>query len=428
MKANGRAAPCGWGNFPRPVVSRNDAGDNGDELTVNVSPGWCLMLRLIWIACLFILAADSAAAQAPKPDPAAELFKPGVPVPKFKITLDDDNLKQLNKDPRKYVRAAVDINGQNFPDVGIHIKGAAGSSRGWNDRPALTLNFDKFTKSQTWLGLDKIHLNNSVQDGSFFNEILGSELAAALKLPTARTAHAVLELNDKSQQRRKLGIYVLKEGYNRAWLQRAFPEGPNGNLYDGGFLQDIDGNLKLDSGNGANKDELKKLADACREGDAKKRFERVSALVDVNLIACNIALQYVTCDWDGYVRNRNNYRLYFRSNDGKAVLIPHGMDQLFGNLNDSLRPGAGGMIARAFMESDDGRKLVDAKMREIVEKHFKPDLFNKRIDEWVVHMKDSLKGSSNEQWGKDFENNAKGVKDRLKQRYDYLVRELPKLK
>ena len=76
----------------------------------------------------------------------------------------------------------IEEGGKTYENVGIHLKGAAGSFRGIDDRPALTLNFDKFQKGQDYHDLDKIHLNNSVQDPSYLNELICSELGAALNL------------------------------------------------------------------------------------------------------------------------------------------------------------------------------------------------------------------------------------------------------
>ncbi|MFM7151385.1 MAG: CotH kinase family protein [Gemmataceae bacterium] len=384
------------------------------------------LLVVAWL----ILASSPLQAQNPAkmPIPSDVVFEPSGKVPRFQITLDPENLKKLGENPRNYVKATVVIDGSSFPEVGLRLKGAAGSFRGWQDRPALTLNFDKFRNGQNWLGLDKIHLNNSAQDGTLFNEILGSEIARAMDLPTARAGHAIVELNDKAQGKRPLGIYVLKEGYNRGFLRRNFPRADRGNLYDGGFLRDIDQPLELEAGEDVKHADLKKLTTACQEGDVNKRFQKVCELLDTDRFYTNIALQVLTCDWDGYVRNRNNYRIYFREKDNKAVFIPHGMDQLFGNPQDGLRPGFESLVARAIMSHPDGRKLADARLREMVQKHFQVDRLHKRIDEWVAKFKESVKGTPYEPLGKDLEERAKAIKNQVSARADYLKRELPNLK
>lgn len=357
-----------------------------------------------------------------KKDPSDEVFKPAGAVPKFKITVDPDALKVLKKEPRKYVRCTVQIGDARFEDVGIHLKGAAGSYRDWDDRPALTLNFDKFKDGQMWQGLDKIHLNNSAQDGSVMHEILASEMYRAIGVPTARAAHAMVELNG-----RKVGLYGLKEGYNGTWLERNFPGATKGNLYDGGFLQDIDADLELDEGKDVKRADLKAVVKACRDGDAKKRYEAVERLVDVDLFVKMAVVQALTCDWDGYPRNRNNYRVYFPPKDGKAVFVPHGLDQLWQNPGEGIWPGWGGMVAQAVLDHPDGKKNGIAAYKEVVEKQFVLDTLNKRIDEWGNRAKEAVTALNKDQ-AKHYENELKGLKDRLKQRADVLKRELPKLK
>lgn len=379
---------------------------------------------LIWSAILAVTLPVVAQQPKPeaKPDPSAELFNPAKAVPKFKVTVDPDNLKLLKKDPRTYVRCTVQVNGDTFENVGIHLKGAAGSYRDWDDRPALTLNFDKFKSGQKLKGLDKIHLNNSAQDGSVMNEILFSEMALAMGVPTARAGHAIVELNG-----RKMGLYGLKEGYNETFIQRHYPKATGGNLYDGGFLQDIDAELRLDNGPGCERKDLKALVKLCQERDAKKRYEAVTTAVDADIFITDTALQMLGGDWDGYQRQRNNYRLYFPPNGGKAVFIPHGKDQLWQNPQDALWHGWGGMVARAILDHPDGKKQFIAKLKEVVEKQFNLDKLNKRIDEWAKPAKEAV-ATVNKDWAKGYENEINGLKDRLKQRADYVKKELPKLK
>lgn len=382
-----------------------------------------------WVILLaWPLVVDAQAKPEPKTetkekvDKTSEIFKPGA-VHRIKIDVPEEELKKLMGNPRNYVKCTLQFNDEKFTDVGIHLKGAAGSFRGWNDKPALTINLDKFRANQDYKGLDKFHLNNSVQDGTFMNEIMFSEIALKMGIPTARAGHAIVTLNG-----RKWGLYVLKEGYDGGFVKRNFPKATGGNLYDGGFLQDVDnGNVKLNDGPGNERKDIKELAKACQMGDAKKRYEAVSKLLDVEKFCADAALQTIMCDWDGYHRNRNNYRVYFPPNGGKAVFIPHGKDQLLQNPNEGLWHGWQGMVTRAVLEHEEGKKIYAAKMREIYEKHFDLKAINDRIDEWIKPTKEALNAFEKNS-GNFLENEAKGLKDRYKQRYDYLKRELPKFK
>lgn len=353
-------------------------------------------------------------------DATADLFKPTGPVPRFKITVEKATLAMLVKEPRKYVRATVRVGDITLKDVGLHLKGAAGSYRNWDDKPALTLNSNAFAKGQTYRGLDKFHLNNSVQDNSYLNEMLCAEMALAAGLPASRATQVLVELNG-----RYVGIYVLKEGFDRTFLKRHFAD-PHGNLYDGGFLLDIDGPLRLESGPGNDRKDLQALTQACREGDLKKRFAAMDKLLDVDRFVTNMALQMMTCDWDGYVRNRNNYRVYFHPKGGKAVFLPHGMDQEFQDTNNALW-GFGSIVANALMETPEGKAKYLARLKEFAEKYFVVEKLHKRIDEVTPRLFEALatidKGMAD--W---YKNEVRAEKDRIAQRGEYIKRELPKLK
>lgn len=376
-------------------------------------------MRLIWIVPMFVLTTNILA-QAPA-DKAAELFNPKSPPLKIEITVDKANKAQLDKDPRKYVRCTFKAGDTTFDDVAIHLKGAAGSFRGFDDKPAFTINFDKLKKDQAFFGLDKIHLNNSVQDGSYFNEIIAADLCARAGLPAARFIHVRLELNG-----RKVGMYLLKEGYDKTFLKRYFSDA-SGNLYDGGFLQDIDAPLKQDSGSGKGHADLKVLVAACREGDAKKRWEALQKNLDIDRFVTLCVMETLIGDWDGYARNRNNYRLYHDPKTDKFVFIPHGKDQLFQNPGEGLWHGWQGMVANAVLNHPEGKKLYIAKMNQVVKDVFTVDSVNKLVDDYVPRAKE-IAAKIDPNWPKGFEGEANNVKKRVKDRIDFVNRELKNLK
>src|SRR5262249_52145143 len=372
--------------------------------------------------CLpFVLIFTLSARSADKPDPSAEFFKPTGPVPVFRIEVDKAGVDSLRREPRKYVKCNFKVGDETFKDVALHIKGAAGSFRGWDDKPALTLNMHHFAKGQLFHGIDKFHLNNSVQDPTYMDEILCSGISLEAGLPTPRATHAVVELNG-----RKVGFYVLKEGFDKTFLRHHFTD-VTGNLYDGGFLQDIDAPLKLDNGTPNDHKDLKALLAACREPNAEKRVAALDKVLDIDRMVTNACLQIIACDWDGYCRNRNNYRVYFDPKSGKAVFFPHGMDQMFNSPQEGLWPGWGGLAARAVLETPEGKKRVIARLKEMTEKQVNLEKIFKRIGDLGPRAREAMesvgKGS-----GKAYDDQVRALKERLKQRAEYLKKELPKLK
>lgn len=299
-------------------------------------------------------------------DREADAFFSGPPQT-FVITVAPKFANQLREDPRTYVPATIQVGTRSFTNVGIHLKGAAGSSRGFDDRPALTLNFDKFVKDQVLSGMEKLHLNNSVQDGTFLSESIASRLYRDAGVPTARSGHAFVRLNG-----RDLGLYVLKEGYDSLFIRRNFPPGTNapGNLYDGGFLQDVDQDLKLDAGKGpTDGSDLRRLRRAAGT-PVSRRGAELEKVLDVDRFLTFLAIQALTDDWDGYGRNRNNYRLYFDSVSGKAEFIPHGMDQLFREINSTVEPDWEGFVARRAMELPELKARYQTRLKELANRNF----------------------------------------------------------
>ena len=55
---------------------------------------------------------------------------------------------------RPKVKGSVTMNGERFEEVSIHLKGAAGSFRPIDDKPAFTVNLDKHLEGQKYQGYD----------------------------------------------------------------------------------------------------------------------------------------------------------------------------------------------------------------------------------------------------------------------------------
>ena len=263
--------------------------------------------------------------------------------------------------------ATVRAGGQVWTNVAIHLKGAAGSFRPVDDLPALTLNFGKFQDGQTCGGHRKLHLNNSVQDASRLDEILASEMFLQSGLPTPRATRALVSLNG-----RYLGIYVLKGGWDKAFLKQHFGSS-KGNFYDPGFLKDLDTNLERDSGEGApDWSDLIALRQSLAVQDPAERLQQVSRHLDIDRIATLGALQILLDDWDGYLRNRNNYRVYHVPASDLLVLMPHGMDQLWRSPRGSFTPPLSSILGQRLFSIPVMADRLTHRMRELTNTVFQP--------------------------------------------------------
>ena len=324
----------------------------------------CFIRGSFLFRCLLVLI---GVGMAPRPawavvDPSDAFFaRPAVC--HLDIRVRPDQLAKLKAEPRTYIKAKMSENGRIIAgDVALKLKGAAGSFREWTDRPALTLNMQKFHKGGKFHGLIKFHLNNSVQDDVYLNEILSSELFRQAGYPATRVTFARVMLNG-----RDVGLYVLKEGFDKPFMARSFAD-PTGNLYDGGFLQDINADLEKDDGDGPDdRSDLKAIVDAIALSDPTERRKRVAALVDIEAFCTFMAIERMISHWDGYCNKTNNYRLYFDpKKQGKAIFLPHGMDQVFGDPNAGLFDPAPALLANEILRNDAFRKIYRARLAALI--------------------------------------------------------------
>jgi hypothetical protein len=348
-----------------------------------------LVRSLIWLVLVLRCAVTDGRSAGASALEAERFLTSGI-IPHIHIQIAKTNLARLRQNAREYVRATIREGDRVYEEVGIHLKGAAGSFRDIdNEKPAFTLNFDKFVDEQKFRGLDKFSLNNSVQDPTYMTEAICSDLFLAAGVPTPRTAHARVSLNG-----RDLGLYVLKEGFDKAFLKRHF-KNAKGNLYDGGFLQDIDASLERTSSDGdvRGRADLKALIAATAEPDETLRLERMRALLDFERFLDFAALEMLTWHWDGYVMKKNNYRVYHDPNSGRLTFFPHGMDQMFWDANGPVIPRAQqveGLVARAILETAEGRKLYRERTAAILTNVFTAARLTNHINQLQARIRPAL--------------------------------------
>lgn len=262
-----------------------------------------LLAGLVWLGLSGCCWATNELSRAPFP--GADLFSDGA-VCRLQIDLSSEACASLRRNPRTDVAATVSEGAVSYGQVALHLKGATGSFRPVDDKPSLTLDFSKLQNGRRFHGLRKLHLNNSLEDPSYLQERLGSELFQAAGIPAARVAHARVSLNG-----RKLGIYILKEGFTEDFLARHFQH-ISGELYEPEDGHDVDQRLKRLSvlapteGRAA----LKALAAAAKEPDLTARWSRLGSVLDVDRFISFMAMEVMLAHRDGYCLARNNFRLY----------------------------------------------------------------------------------------------------------------------
>lgn len=256
-------------------------------------------------------------------------------VHRIHIRLWRHRLREVGDEER--VPCDVSIDGRVITKAGIRTKGFRGSDS--REKPAFSLKLNEFVMGQRHSGLDKIILNNAVQDPTFLNEAIGYGLYRRAGFAAPRVSHAVVSVNGEY-----FGLYVVKDGIDKQFLTRTFGKDANdGNLYEGqdaDFMADSEGmDLKNEVEEMRKRDDLEALAAALRSATAATAMTALAPLMDVEHAFRSWAIDAVVGHWDGYWYGNNNYYVYSHP-DGRFRMIPHGMDWLFSDRWPDYEPRA----------------------------------------------------------------------------------------
>lgn len=135
---------------------------------------------------------------------------------------------QVNALAEQYVQADFWFDGELVPDVAVRPKGNSSLNqafRSGSSRLSLKVDFNFFNSARTFRGLKKLNFNNGFNDPTLIRERLGYEIFAEMGVPTPRTSHVDLWVNDTH-----LGVYTQVEQIDKTFLSRYFSK-DNGNLY-----------------------------------------------------------------------------------------------------------------------------------------------------------------------------------------------------
>jgi len=348
---------------------------------------------------------------------AADDFFQG-PIVKLAIDMPKDEVERLKRDQRNYAEATIkENNDKTYNGVAIKLKGAAGSFQGIENKPGLTVSFDKFKGADRFHGLKKFHLNNCAQDGTYLNEMIAGEMARAAGVPASRCTHAFVTLNG-----RDLGLYVFKEAFTRDFLAAFFSD-TSGDLWDGGFCKEIEENMEKDLGDPDNKQPIKELIAACQEGDNKKRWERLGKILDLDRFMSFSAMEAILCHWDGYNFNRNNYRVYQDATTGKFCFFLHGMDQMFGDPNFPIMRDFGALVGNAVMRCPEGKRMYQARLEKIYNDVLKATDWPARVMEAGNKVREALEAKSKNA-AKEFQGQLNGERERVETRIAMVGKQL----
>lgn len=134
-----------------------------------------------------------------------------------------------NAAAKEYYACDVQINDQKLGNVGLRTKGntslSAIAGNPDTDRFSFKLEFDHYVEGQTFLGLDKLILNNNYADATSMKEAVVYDMYRYLGVDASLYNYAELSLNGEY-----LGVYLALEAVEDSFLLRNYGTG-DGKLY-----------------------------------------------------------------------------------------------------------------------------------------------------------------------------------------------------
>lgn len=120
----------------------------------------------------------------------------------------------------EYSACLVVIDNDAYKNVGIRAKGNTSLSsvaEYGNDRYSFKIEFDKYDSSKSYYGLDKISLNNIIQDNTYMKDYLTYQMMGYFGVSSSLCSYVYITVNGEDW-----GLYLAVEGVEESFLERNY--------------------------------------------------------------------------------------------------------------------------------------------------------------------------------------------------------------
>lgn len=268
------------------------------------------------------------------------------------IAMEDWDNFIKNGSSKKYSNCDLTIDGETFTNVAIRTKGGSSLDEVVSlksNRYSFKIEFDHNEKGKTYFGLDKLCLNNVIQDNTYMKDYLVYRMMDEYGVKSPLCSFTYITVNGE-----EFGLYLAVEGLEDGFLRRSYGT-DHGKFYKpggGGKEEDLpgaempEGMDGVDSGNWDN----------MTEEEVTKLFGEDA--VDVEAVIRYFVIHNFVGNGDSYTGSMvHNYYLYEK--DGKMSMIPWDYNLAFGTLQDQT---AGEVINQSIDNPIYQGKLSDRPM------------------------------------------------------------------
>ncbi len=376
----------------------------------------CHYIGRISLCAVAVLSAATVMAQpraGSKGDLAAAAFYAPDTVQTIRITIAPKDLaRQKAALPEEiYVPGTFSWNGITLKNVAIRYKGNSSRQPNQPFKRSFLIKFSEYVKRQRFLGLERVALDNGIQFGGLYSEILILEILRDLGVPVSRANYARLYLNGAF-----MGIYVNVERIDKAFVKNHFDDG-RGMLYKvniGGpgadfsvagddpsvYARAFEAKTHRKTANFRDLAQLMRDINETPDDAIVAKLEKTFELDDFLWMTAVLLLSGAFDQYTGW--QPHNYYLYHDPSDGKWSYIPWDLDvgfvtDAFGHINVLKDWNAAyplPLVPRPLLERICKNEELLARYRErakmVLETYFRPERLEKRLDMLYGLIKDDL--------------------------------------
>lgn len=245
-----------------------------------------------------------------------------------------------NAEKEEYVACTVEIDGEEFHNVGLRAKGNNSlrlTEEYGLSRYSLKLEFDQFLDGGNYYGLDKFSLDASFQDNSYLKTYMVYDMMAFMGVPAPLCSYTWVTVNGEDW-----GLFLAVEEPEEAFARRNFGN-DYGKLYKPDYrslneenadvaLKYIDDNPDSYPGIFENARFKTSQVDQERVIEALKTLstgENLETAVNVDEVLRYFTVQVFVMNWDSYLGHTgHNYFLY--EEGGILSILPWDYNLAFG--------------------------------------------------------------------------------------------------
>lgn len=146
------------------------------------------------------------------------------------IEIDEGDWNDLleNASEQNFYSCNITIDGEEYSNIGIRAKGNSSLAQVVNsdsNRYSFKINFKKYNKKQNYYGLEKLNLNNIIQDTTYMKDYLAYTMMGEFGVASPYVSYSYITINGE-----EWGLYLNVEEVEESFLERNYGE-DYGNLY-----------------------------------------------------------------------------------------------------------------------------------------------------------------------------------------------------